>query len=195
MFNKVSSISKMLEKFYKSCNYNKFIVKYNFYMNSEISDDVKNYLRILNTNFLFLIDQNKAFAEYEKISLPTDNKYLQAFYFLEIVYLTRKGDYTEARSKLNNYKKHNSLSKEDCSSLDVYINIYSDKDVEDIEKIFTLTNKIKYQNVFSAKLLMDYYISKDSKKALEYAKIIKSYKTDFTETNYFAEEIVLAHSK
>jgi hypothetical protein len=133
--------------------------------------------------------------EYEKINLPTDNKYLQAFYFLEVVYLTRKGKFNDAINKLKNYKNHNSLSKDDYNSLEVYINIYSNKEVNDIEKIFTLKNKIKYQNLFNAKLLMDYYINKDDDKAYEYAKYIKSLKTDFTETNRIAESIILDNTK
>ena len=86
----IDNITKALESFYKSCKYEKFAYKYQDYMsNKKLSDDVKNYLRILNTNFLFLVDERGAFREYDRITRPTVDKYLQAYYFLEIIVLAK----------------------------------------------------------------------------------------------------------
>lgn len=87
----VDDITKTLEKFYKTCKYEKFAFKYQDYIsNKKLNEDTKNYLRILHTNFLFLIDEKAAFREYERIFRPTVDKYLQAYYFLEVLILTKK---------------------------------------------------------------------------------------------------------
>ncbi len=190
MSNKANEMTKMLENFYKSCKYSKFQNKYYDLLDSDLNDNIKNYLRILNTNFLFLINKKKALNEYEKINLPTENKYLQAYYFLEIVYLINKDELKLASDKLNTYHKHGSITKEDAYSLELYLSIYSNKEIKDIEKIFPLNNKVMYQNIFNAKLLMDYFFLKEDSKAVEYAKYLKKNKTDFTDTNLKAELVI-----
>ena len=186
-----NDIAKTLENFYKSCKYMKFYYKYQSYMdNKKISDEIKNYLRILHTNFLFLIDEKRAFREYERINMPTDNKYMQAFYFLNVVHLTRKKEFNEAKEKLNYYKKYRCLTKEDIKSLEIFIDVYSDKDIPDIEKMFTLNNRVLYQNIFNARILMDYYALKGDKKCNDYALFIVKQKTDFTDTVNKAKEII-----
>lgn len=195
MIDKTYEMTKMLENFYKSCNYKKFQLKYSSLLDSGISDDIKNYLRILNNNFLFLVDQKKAVEEYEYINLPTDNRYLQAYYFLQIMHLINIGELREAEDKLNKYTKHGSLRKEDSTSLDLYLSIYNNKEIKDIEKVFTLNNKIPYQNVFNAKLLMDYYYLRENERAAYFANYIKKQKTDFTETNNKADLVLSIYKK
>jgi hypothetical protein len=185
-----TDISKALENFYKTCKYEKFYFKYQDYQNNKkISDNAKNYLRILHTNFLFLIDEKKAFREYDRIFLPTEDKYLQAFYFLDVVVLTRKKEFKEAQTKLDRFKKYKTLSKEDIYSLQLFLDIYSDKEIEDIEKKFPLNNKILYQNIFNARLLMDYYALKGDSKTAIYANYILKQKTDFTDSLTRAKDI------
>lgn len=195
MLNKTYEMTNMLEKFYKTCNYNKFLIKYNSLLDSGISDDIKNYLRILNDNFLFLVDQKKAVDEYEKINLPTDDRYLQAYYFLQIMHLINIGELKEAEDKLNKYIKHGSLRKEDSTSLDLYLSIYNNKEINDIERVFTLNNKILYQNIFNAKLLMDYYYLRNNDRAVFFARYIKKQKTDFTEANKKADLVISTFEK
>ena len=186
-----NDISKALESFYKTCKYEKFYYKYSDFMNNKkISDDVKNYLRILHTNFLFLIDERRAFREYDRITLPTESKYLQAFYFLQIVMFIKRKEFKEAKDKLTWYKNHRSLSKEDVQSLDLFIRIYSDEDIKDIEKMFNLNNRLLYQNMFNARLLMDYYALKGDKKCYDYALYIVKQKTDFIDSIKRAKDIV-----
>lgn len=186
-----SDLSKMLENFYKTCKYEKFFSKYVEYQNNKkINDETKNYLRILHTNFLFLVDEKKAFRIYEKVYLPTENKYLQAYYFLDVLVKTRLKEFDEAKTKLERYKKYKSLSKEDIFSLQIFIDIYSDKEIKDIERMFPLDNKILYQNVFNARLLMDYFALKGDPKTAYYASFILKQKTDFTDTVNKAKEIV-----
>jgi len=186
-------LAKTLETFYKSCKYERFMFKYQSYMESKkINSEIKNYLRILNTNFLFLVDEKKAFREFERINLPTENRYIQAFYFLNIVYLTKKKMFNDAKEKLKVYKHYRSLSKEDIRSLDLYIDIYSDKDIDDIEKMFSLNNRVLYQNVFNARLLMDYFALKGDKKSYDYANFLIKQKTDFTDTINRAKDIIYA---
>ena len=187
----VDDITKTLEKFYKTCKYEKFAFKYQDYMsNKKLNDDTKNYLRILHTNFLFLIDEKAAFREYERIFRPTVDKYLQAYYFLDVLMLTKKKEYDEASKKLKFYKDHKSLSKEDAYSLELFNDIYSDKEIKDIEKKFPLNNRILYQNVFNARLLMDYYALKGDKKCEDYAIFIVKQRTDFTDSVNKANEII-----
>lgn len=195
MVNKTNEMTNMLEKFYKTCKYNKFQIKYESLLNSDISDDIKNYLRILNNNFLFLVDKKKAVEEYENINLPTNDRYLQAYYFLQIMHLINIGELKEAEDKLNKYTKHGSLRKEDSTSLDLYLSIYNNKEIKDIEKVFTLNNKVLYQNVFNAKLLMDYYYLRNNDRALFFAKYIKKQKTDFQEANNRAELVISTFGK
>ena len=191
MADLVSDITKTLENFYKNCKYEKFYFKYQDYQNNKkLNDNTKNYLRILHTNFLFLIDEKKAFREYDRIVLPTENKYLQAYYFLEVVVLVRKKNFAEAEKKLKRYKEYKSLSKEDMYSLQLFKDIYQDKEIEDIEKKFPLNNKILYQNVFNARLLMDYYALKGDSKTAIYASYILKQKTDFTDSINKAKDIV-----
>ena len=191
MADLVSDITKTLENFYKNCKYEKFYFKYQDYQNNKkLNDNTKNYLRILHTNFLFLIDEKKAFREYDRIVLPTENKYLQAYYFLEVVVLVRKKNFQEAEKKLKRYKEYKSLSKEDMYSLQLFKDIYQDKEIEDIEKKFPLNNKILYQNVFNARLLMDYYALKGDSKTAIYASYILKQKTDFTDSINKAKDIV-----
>ena len=195
MTNKVNEMTIMLENFYKSCKYSKFQSKCLNLYESSISSDVKNYLRILSTNFLFLVNKNKAIQEYDKINLPTENKYLQAYYFLEIICLINKEEFSEAEDKLYKYRRHGSITKEDADSLNLYLSVYSKKEIKDIEKIFSINNRILYQNVFNARLLMDYYDNFDDGKALEYAKFIKKQKTDFTDTNNKADLVISKYKK
>ena len=195
MTNKTSEMTNMLEKFYKTCKYSKFQLKYDSLLNSDISDDIKNYLRILNNNFLFLVDKEKAIEEYEIINLPTNDRYLQAYYFLQIVHLINIGDLKEAEDKLNRYTKHGSLRKEDSTSLGLYLSIYNNKEIKDIEKVFTINNKVLYQNVFNAKLLMDYYYLRKNDRAVFFAKYIKKQKTDFTDTNNRADLVISTFNK
>ena len=186
-----NDITKALESFYKTCKYEKFYYKYSDFMNNKkISDDVKNYLRILHTNFLFLIDERRAFREFDRIILPTENKYLQAFYFLDIVMHVKKKEFSEAKAKLKRFKDHKTLSKEDITSLDLFIKIYSDEDIKDIEKMFSLNNRLLYQNMFNARLLMDYFALKGDKKCNDYALFIVKQKTDFTDSIKRAKEII-----
>lgn len=190
MMANVNSLTKTLESFYKTCKYEKFYFKYMDIQNDKkIADEVKNYLRILHTNFLFLVDERKAFREYDRIFLPTENKYLQAYYFLDVLVQARKKNFDEAKTKLDRCKKYKSLSKEDIFSLNVFIDIYSDKDIKDIEKMFPLNNKVLYQNVFNARLLMDYFALKGDEKTAIYANYILKQKTDFTDTVNRAKEI------
>ena len=187
----LTDITKTLENFYKNCKYEKFYFKYQDYQNNKkLNENTKNYLRILHTNFLFLIDEKKAFREYDRIVLPTENKYLQAYYFLEVVVLVRKKNFTEAEKKLKRYKEYKSLSKEDMYSLQLFKDIYEDKEIEDIEKKFPLNNKVLYQNVFNARLLMDYYALKGDPKTAIYASFILKQKTDFTDSINKAKDIV-----
>lgn len=187
----LTDITKTLENFYKNCKYEKFYFKYQDYQNNKkLNENTKNYLRILHTNFLFLIDEKKAFREYDRIVLPTENKYLQAYYFLEAVVLVRKKNFTEAEKKLKRYKEYKSLSKEDMYSLQLFKDIYEDKEIEDIEKKFPLNNKVLYQNVFNARLLMDYYALKGDPKTAIYASFILKQKTDFTDSINKAKDIV-----
>ncbi|MBP5446264.1 MAG: hypothetical protein J6Y28_08850 [Acholeplasmatales bacterium] len=187
----VDDISKTLESFYKTCKYEKFYYKYQSFMNNKkLNEETKNYLRILHTNFLFLIDERRAFREHDRITLPTENKYLQAFYFLDIVILVKKKEFKEAEEKLKRYKSHKTLSKEDITSLQLFIDIYSDKEIKDIEKMFSLNNRLLYQNMFNARLLMDYYGLKGDKKCHDYALYIVKQKTDFTETINRAKDII-----
>ena len=184
-------LAKTLGNFYKTCKYEKFMFKYQSYMdNKKINSEIKNYLRILNTNFLFLVDEKKAFREYERINLPTENKYIQAFHFLNVIYLTKKKMFTDAKDKLQIMKKYRSLSKEDIKSLEIFIDVYCDKDIPDIEKMFSLNNPILYQNVFNARILMDYFALKGDKKCSDYASFLVKQKTDFTDTVNRAKEIV-----
>ncbi len=186
-------LTKTLENFYKNCKYEKFMFKYQDFMdNKKLNNEVKNYLRILNTNFLFLVDEKKAFREYERVTLPTDNRYLQAFYFLNVVYLAKKKNFDEAKEKLKTYKQYKSLSKEDINSLEIFIDIYSDKDIADIEKMFNLNNRVLYQNVFNARILMDYFALKGDKKCYDYANFLIKQKTDFTDTINRAKDIIYA---
>ena len=186
-------IVKTLETFYKSCKYERFMFKYQSYMdNKKLNNEIKNYLRILNTNFLFLVDEKKAFREYERVTLPTENKYLQAFYFLNVVYFVKKKNFTEATKLLKRYKDYRSLSKEDINSLQLYIDIYSDKDIDDIEKMFNLNNKVLYQSVFNARILMDYFALKGDKKCFDYANFLIKQKTDFNDTITRAKDIIYA---
>ena len=187
----LTDITKTLENFYKNCKYEKFYFKYQDYQNNKkLNENTKNYLRILHTNFLFLIDEKKAYREYDRIVLPTENKYLQAYYFLEAVVLVRKKNFTEAEKKLKRYKEYKSLSKEDMYSLQLFKDIYEDKEIEDIEKKFPLNNKVLYQNVFNARLLMDYYALKGDPKTAIYASFILKQKTDFTDSINKAKDIV-----
>lgn len=186
-----SDLSKMLENFYKTCKYEKFYYKYVDYQNNKkINEETKNYLRILHTNFLFLVDERKAIRIYENVHLPTENKYLQAYYFLDVLVKTKQKEFKEAEEKLEKYKKYKSLSKEDIFSLQIYIDIYSDKEIKDIEKMFPLGNRVLYQDVFNARLLMDYFALKGDPKTAIYAAFILKQKTDFTETVNRAKEIV-----
>ena len=191
-----NDLSKMLENFYKTCKYEKFFSKYAEYQNNKnINEETKNYLRILNVNFLFLVDEKKAFRIYEKVYLPTENKYLHAYYFLDVLVRARRKEFDDAKAKLEWYKKYNSLSKEDIFSLQLFIDIYSDKEIKDIEKMFSLNNNILYQNVFNARLLMDYYALKGDEKTAFYAAYILKQKTDFAETINRAKAIVNVFKK
>ena len=191
-----NSLTKMLENFYSTCKYEKFYFKYMDIQNDKkINDETKNYLRILHTNFLFLIDEKKAFREYDRIFLPTENKYLQAYYFLGVIVQARKKNFDEAKEKLDKCKKYKSLSKEDMFSLQLFIDIYSDKDIKDIEKMFPLNNKVLYQNIFNARLLMDYYALKGDEKTAIYANYILKQKTDFTDSINKAKEIASIFKK
>ena len=187
----LDDITSTLERFYKTCKYERFALKYQDYMaNKKLNEDTKNYLRILHTNFLFLIDEKAAFREYDRIYRPNVDKYLQAYFFIEVLILTKKKEFNEAKKKLDFYKNHKSLSKEDAYSLELFNDIYSDKEITDIEKKFPLNNKVLYQNVFNARLLMDYYALKGDKKCEDYAKFIVKQKTDFTDSVNRAKEII-----
>ena len=186
----VNTLTRMLESFYKTCKYEKFYFKYmDLQKDKKINEETKNYLRILHTNFLFLIDEKKAFREYDRIFLPTENKYLQAYYFLDVLVQARKKNFKEAEEKLARCKKYKSLSKEDIFSLQLFIDIYSDKEIKDIERMFPLDNKVLYQNVFNARLLMDYFALKGDEKTAIYANYILKQKTDFTDSINRAKEI------
>lgn len=187
----IDDITKALEKFYKTCKYERFAYKYQDFMNNKkINDDTKNYLRILNTNFLFLIDERAAFREHDRIFRPTVDKYLQAYYFLEVLMHVKKKEFNEAKKQLSFYKDHKSLSKEDIYSLELFIDVYSEKEIKDIESKFPLNNRILYQNMFNARLLMDYYALQGDKKCEEFAIFITKKRTDFTETVNKAKEII-----
>ena len=75
-------------------------------------------------------------------------------------------------------------------SLQLFKDIYEDKEIEDIEKKFPLNNKVLYQNVFNARLLMDYYALKGDPKTAIYASFILKQKTDFTDSINKAKDIV-----
>lgn len=188
---KGSPITAVLHEINQNLSYAEFKKKADLLKQNRLHPETINYLNLILANYTFVINKEEAFGYFEISFEPTYKPYVQWYKPIRILYFIHKEKYEEANKYIIDFNKNKRNIPLSLNLERLIIINNTSEEIDNIESLYPLNNKLIFSSVVNCQILMKYFYSRcNNEKALEYANKLLSYNSDFTEYNNLALEII-----
>ena len=192
IFSITNKLSRTLNKFSKTADYEGFMKEVDKIIeNNNLHTEAIKHLRLLQVNYSFLADKEKAFEIFTSIEEPTGKNYKMFYKVIEILYYVNQDNFEKAKELFSDFEfKYPRRKKQILGLKNTLINYGTTEEIKDVEKKYPMKST-KVNNLIYASALMTYYKRRNNiQKAKYYACYIKNNTTQFHEIIKEAEEVI-----
>ncbi len=190
-YAKKSKLRILLEKINKDLSFESFLKYINELENSKdiLHFETYNFLKIIKANYYFTYDVDEGLKIFETCLEPTFTNYKNFYDVVLIEYYINKNDSLNAKKAFENNSNNKAIKNSNFPY--VFIAIFSELEIPNIEIIFPLNNKLKINDCINLNTLMLYYYKRNNlNKAKEMAQKMLDMHSDFKHYNNLAKQIL-----
>lgn len=188
---KIDPFRQMLIKMNRDAIYRDFEDRMNGLLKTNLHPETINYLNIIKSNFLAMVNNEESIVLFESTTYPTFKQYKVEYEIIEPVKYYNAGDFKKAQELIEVFERKYPKNK-GFHALKEMIRLQDVNEVkDDIEKEFNINSPMKFANLVHANYLLDYYSKRgNAEKAKYYAEFLLASNSDLEKCNKNARKVL-----
>lgn len=191
LFVKLNKFNCAIKKINEEAIFNDFKNSLDLLLAENLHPETRGYVKTIYSNYLGSVNKEESIKMFDSITRPNNKIYATMYDTMELLYYIKKKEYETTKNVLTKYRIKYPKNNAFCNNVDLIIQIENTNNIiNNVEQSFPINTSFKFQNISNAYTLAYYYKSRnDLNKAIYYADVILSNKSDLEEYNKFANEI------